>query len=53
MDDEPGFIEIMSKRLERRNFKVTSVLSGTETIQSLRKQSYDVVVLDLKMKILM
>lgn len=50
VDDEPGFIEIMSKRLERRNFMVTSVLSGTEALQSLRKQNYDVVVLDLKME---
>ncbi len=50
VDDEPGFIEIMTKRLKRRGFKVTSVLSGTEALRSLRRQDYDIVVLDLKME---
>jgi DNA-binding response OmpR family regulator len=50
VDDEPGFIEILTKRLKRRGFKVTSVLSGTEALRSLRRQDYDVVVLDLKME---
>lgn len=50
VDDEPGFIEIMTKRLKRRGFRVTSVLSGTEALRSLRRQDYEVVVLDLKME---
>lgn len=50
VDDELGFIEIMTKRLKRRGFRVTSVLSGTEALRSLRRQDYDVVVLDLKME---
>lgn len=50
VDDEPGFIDIMTKRLKRRGFKVTSVLSGTEALRSLRRQDYDIVVLDLKME---
>jgi DNA-binding response OmpR family regulator len=50
VDDEPGFIEIMTKRLKRRGFRVTSVLSGTEALRSLRRQDYDIVVLDLKME---
>lgn len=50
VDDELGFIEIMTKRLKRRGFRVTSVLSGTEALRSLRRQDYDIVVLDLKME---
>lgn len=50
VDDEEGFVNVLTKRMVRRNIKVTVALSGTEGIQALRKQDFDVAVLDLKME---
>ncbi|MBW2606477.1 MAG: response regulator [Deltaproteobacteria bacterium] len=50
VDDEEGFVNVLTKRLDRRNINVTVALSGTEGIQALRKQDFDVAVLDLKME---
>jgi|UniRef100_A0A7C4ASU2 DNA-binding response OmpR family regulator len=50
VDDEQGYVDILSKRLAKRNFEVTKALSGTEGIKALRKQDFDVAVLDLKME---
>ncbi len=50
VDDEKGFVEIMSKRLARRNILVTKALSGVEGIQTLRNKDFDVAVVDLKME---
>lgn len=50
VDDEEGYVNILSKRLSRRNFVVTTALSGGEGIQRLRKSDFDVAVLDLKME---
>ncbi len=50
VDDEPGFIDVLTKRLRRRSVVVTSVLSGKEGIRALRGQSFDIAVLDLKME---
>ena len=50
IDDEKDFVSILSKRIKRRNIDVTEAFSGTEAIQALRGQEYDVAVLDLKME---
>ena len=50
VDDEKGFAEILSKRLSKRNFEVTTALSGGEALQALRKADFDIAVLDLKME---
>lgn len=50
VDDEIGFVDVLSKRLSKRNMDVTAAYSGTEAIQTLRKQDFDVAVLDLKME---
>jgi DNA-binding NtrC family response regulator len=50
VDDEEGYVSILSKRLARRNFEVTAAGGGAEGIQALRKQDFDVAVLDLKME---
>ena len=50
VDDEVGFVNILAKRLRRRNMEVASAYTGTEAIQTLRKQDFDVAVLDLKME---
>jgi DNA-binding NtrC family response regulator len=50
VDDEEGYVNVLSNRLARRKFNVTKTVSGSEGIQTLRKQDFDVAVLDLKME---
>ena len=50
VDDEKDFVNILSKRIKRRNIDVAKAFSGAEAIQALRGQEFDVVVLDLKME---
>jgi DNA-binding NtrC family response regulator len=50
VDDEKRFVEVLFKRLNKRNIDVTTAFSGTEGIQALRKVDFDVAILDLKME---
>jgi DNA-binding NtrC family response regulator len=50
VDDEKPYVDILAKRLTKRKFRVATALSGSEGIQALRKQDFDVAVLDLKME---
>ena len=50
VDDERGFVDIIAKRMSKRNIEVTRAYSGTEALQALRKEDFDVSVLDLKME---
>lgn len=50
VDDETGFVDVLSNRLGKRGFAVTKTFSGTQAIRALRKQDFDVAILDLKME---
>ena len=50
VDDEVGYVEVLSKRLTRRGFKVTTASSGEEAIRALRDWNFDLAVVDLKME---
>lgn len=50
VDDEKRFVEVLFKRLSKRNIEVTKAFSGAEGIQALRKVDFDVAILDLKME---
>ena len=50
VDDEAGYLEVLSKRLTRRDLAVTTAGSGTEAIRALRNWDFDVAVVDLKME---
>lgn len=50
VDDEIPYVKVLSNRLAKRNIMATKAYSGTEAIQTLRKQDFDVVVLDLKLE---
>ncbi len=50
VDDEEGFTTTLQKRLAKRNFRVTSAMSGAEGIQAIRNQDFDVAVVDFKME---
>jgi len=50
VDDEAAYVNALSKRLTRRNFQVSVAYNGTQGVQAVRKQDFDVAVLDLKME---
>lgn len=50
VDDEESFLSVLSKRLNRRGLLVTRALSGVDALRLLRKQEFDVMILDLKME---
>ncbi|MGV7223607.1 MAG: response regulator [Nitrospinales bacterium] len=50
VDDEKHFVNVLFKRLNKRNIDVTTAFSGSEGIQALRKVDFDVAILDLKME---
>lgn len=49
VDDEVGYLEVLSKRFRKRNIDVTTASSGQQAIRLLRRNDYDVAVVDLKM----
>jgi len=50
VDDEKGYLNVLSNRLSKRSIHATKAFSGTQAIQILRKKDFHVVVLDLKME---
>ena len=50
VDDEKGFVNVISKRLSKRNIDVFKAYSGSMALQALREAKFDVAVLDLKME---
>ncbi|QTA92282.1 response regulator [Desulfonema magnum] len=50
VDDEEGFVNVVAKRMAKRGIDATKSYGGSESIQALRKQEFDVAVLDLKME---
>jgi len=50
VDDEVGYVDVLSKRMGKRDIDVTTAYSGSEAIQKLRKEDFHVAVLDLKME---
>jgi DNA-binding response OmpR family regulator len=50
VDDEVGYLEVLSKRLTHRGFDVTTASSGEEAIRALRNWEFDLAVVDLKME---
>ncbi len=50
VDDEVGYLEVLTKRLSRRDFEVLTARSGAEAIRLVRDRDVDVAVVDLKME---
>jgi DNA-binding NtrC family response regulator len=50
VDDEVGFVDVVAKRMIKRGLDVTKTYSGAQALQALRKNDFDVVILDLKME---
>jgi DNA-binding NtrC family response regulator len=50
VDDERGFVDVISKRMSKRNIEVAKAYSGKDALQAIRTADFDAVVLDLKME---
>lgn len=50
VDDERGFVEVLAKRLGRRNIGTDAALSGAEALRMAGEREYDLVVMDLRME---
>jgi SulP family sulfate permease len=50
VDDEKDFVEALAKRLGRRNMEVDYCYNGSDAISMLVDNSYDAVVLDLRLE---
>ncbi|MFC1813032.1 response regulator [Thermodesulfobacteriota bacterium] len=50
VDDEKGFANVIAKRMSKRNIEVVKAFSGSKAIQTLRKEDFDLAVIDLKME---
>ena len=50
VDDEPGYVSVLAKRMARRNIVAVTAPNGNEAIQTLRGIHFDCAVLDLKME---
>lgn len=49
IDDEQAYVNVLSRRFERKGFTVKVANNGTQAIQLARIEDFDVAVLDLKM----
>ncbi len=49
VDDERDFLEVLTRRLGKRDVNVAGVTSGEEALQYLQAKPIDVAVLDVKM----
>lgn len=50
VDDEKGYLDVLSNRMARRGIETVKTYSGAQALQALRKQDFKVMVLDLKME---
>jgi DNA-binding NtrC family response regulator len=50
VDDEVGFVDVVAKRMSKRQLNVEKAYSGSQAFQIMRKKDFDVVILDLKME---
>jgi two-component system OmpR family response regulator len=49
VDDEAELVSAVVERLEIRGFAAQGALTGAEALELVRRQTFDVVVLDVKM----
>ncbi|MCX5681852.1 MAG: response regulator [Candidatus Omnitrophica bacterium] len=48
-DDEPDFLELLKKRLEKENYEILAAANGEEAMEKARKNKPDLVISDVEM----
>jgi len=49
VDDEQEFLELMTNRMQKRGFTVSVASSGERALEEVERETFDAVVLDVKM----
>lgn len=49
IDDEPNFVSLLSRRLEKRNYQTVSALLGHEGLEKVKLEKPDLIILDVRM----
>jgi len=49
IDDERGVREVLTEYLEREGYKVTAVENGNDALTHVKREAYDLAILDLKL----
>jgi DNA-binding NtrC family response regulator len=49
VDDEEKFLEVVSQRLKTRGLKVDTATSGEDALNTVKREDFDAIVLDLSM----
>jgi chemosensory pili system protein ChpA (sensor histidine kinase/response regulator) len=49
VDDDPDFVKVTSKVLEKAGYEVVSAANGAKALQAMRQNPPDVVLLDIMM----
>jgi len=49
VDDETDFLEVMAERMAARGIDVTTAASAHEALQKIEQETFDAVILDLRM----
>jgi DNA-binding NtrC family response regulator len=49
VDDETDFLEVMAERMAARGLDVTTATSAHEALQKIEQETFDAVILDLRM----
>jgi CheY-like chemotaxis protein len=49
VDDDPEIVTMLSARLGKRGYQVTTASDGTKALEVAKKQKFDVVLLDVMM----
>ena len=47
VDDEEDILELVKYNLTKENFQVMCATSGEEALQKLKKETFDIILLDL------
>lgn len=49
VDDEKDFVQTLIKRLHRRGVACEGVFTGEDAVEMIKKQKFDIVLLDMKL----
>ncbi len=49
IDDDEGLVHFLSRFFQRKGYAVTSCLTGKEALETIRENSFDLILLDYKM----